>query len=98
MNPETFFSLLYGLAGFLLFGTIISGHDPFPSETRGKRRFSSIGSALTLGSFLAQSIIYFPEISRWAFVVSAVGLILGIGCSLLALRGPSGKTTPERDA
>ncbi len=37
MNPETFFSLAFGLGGFVLFGQVVRGHDPFPTESRGKR-------------------------------------------------------------
>ena len=98
MNPETFFSLAFGLVGLVLFGQVVSGHDPFPSETRGKRRFNSVVIALTLGICLAQTILYYPVILRWAFFTSAIGLILGIGASLLALRFPTSKTTSEHDA
>ena len=98
MNPETSFSLAFGLVGLALFGKVISGHDPFPSETRGKRRFNSIVFALALGIFLAQTILRYPEIPQWAFITSALGLILGIGASLSALRNPSSKKTPEHDA
>jgi hypothetical protein len=98
VNPETFFSLAFGLVGFVLLGKVISGHDPFPSETRGKRRFNSIVIALTLGLFLAQTILRYPEIPQWAFITSALGLILGIGASLSALRNPTGATKPEHEA
>ena len=98
MNPETFFSLAFGFVGFVLFGRVVSGHDPFPSETRGKRRFISVVFALTLGIYLAQTILHYSVILRWAFFTSAIGLLLGIGASLLALRFPPRKTTSEHDA
>ena len=98
MNPETFFSLAFGLVGFVLFGRVISGHDPFPSETRGKRCFNCVVFALTLGLFLAQTILYYPVILQWAFITSAIGLILGIGASLFSLRFPTSETTGEHGA
>jgi hypothetical protein len=98
VNPETIFSLLFGLVGFILFGQVISGHDPFPTETRGKRRLFGVVFASGFGSFLAQNILRYSEVPRWAFIASAVGLILGIGASLLALRFPTSRTTSENDA
>jgi hypothetical protein len=98
MNPETFFALGFGLVGLVLFSQVIRGHDPFPTETRGKRRFVSVAFVLGLGSFLAQNILRYSEIPRWTFIASAVGLILGIGASLSALRDPTRKTKSEHDA
>ena len=98
MNPEIFFALAFGLVGVALFGKVMSGRDPFPSETRGKRRFNSIVFAFLLSLFLAQIILQYPKIPRWVLIASVVGLILGIGASLSALRIPTRATTPEHEA
>jgi uncharacterized membrane protein YdjX (TVP38/TMEM64 family) len=97
MNPEAFFSLAIGVVGFVLFGQVIRGHDPFPSETRGKRRFNSFVIASTLVIFLAQTILRSPPIPPWAFFTSATGLILGIGSALLALRNPGNQPNSGHD-
>ena len=98
MNPETFLTFFFGLLGFVLFRQVISGHDSFPFKTRGKGRFANSVYALAFGIFLARTILRYSEIPQWVFVTSALGLILGIGASLLALRNPSSKKTPEYDA